>query len=142
MRIERTGQPVSKLLQQLEEDLRRDDIIHLERVPFPRAGEKYRELVSRFFTEFGIATVYIKIRSTAFERRYVINAKYDWAMGGIVEGWIVEGDVVRIYEPIAISLSDIVKALDYYGEAFWKAEERLLSKKMAEAYAEEKPPAD
>jgi CRISPR/Cas system-associated endonuclease Cas3-HD len=63
-------------------------------------------------------------------------------MGGIVEGWIVEGDVVRVYEPIAISLSDIGKALDYYGEAFWKAEERLLSKKMAEAYAEEKPPAD
>jgi hypothetical protein len=142
MRIERTGLPVSKLLQQLEEDLRRDDIIHLERVPSPRAGEKYREVVSRFFTEFGIATVYIKIRSTAFERRYVINAKYDWAMGGIVEGWMVEGDVVRIYEPIAISLNDIGKALDYYGEAFWKAEERLLSKKMAEAYAEERPPAD
>jgi hypothetical protein len=142
MRIERTGQPVSKLLQQLEEDLRRDDIIHLERVPSPRAGEKYREVVSRFFTEFGIATVYIKVRSSAFERRYVINAKYDWAMGGIVEGWIVEGDVVRIYEPIAVSLGDIGKALDYYGEAFWKAEERLLSKKMAEAYAEERPPAD
>jgi len=142
MRVERTGQPVSKLLQQLEEDLRRDDIIHLERVPSPRAGEKYREVVSRFFTEFGIATVYIKIRSPAFERRYVINAKYDWAMGGFVEGWVVEGDVVRMYEPIAISLSDIGKALDYYGEAFWKAEERLLSKKMTEAYAEEKPPAD
>jgi hypothetical protein len=142
MRIERTGLPVSKLLQQLEEDLRRDDIIHLERVPSPRAGEKYREVVSRFFTEFGIATVYIKIRSTAFERRYVINAKYDWAMGGVVEGWMVEGDVVKIYEPMAISLNDIGKALDYYGEAFWKAEERLLSKKMAEAYAEERPPAD
>ncbi|MCC6031329.1 MAG: hypothetical protein LM566_00260 [Pyrobaculum sp.] len=142
MRIERTGQPVSKLLQQLEEDLRRDDIIHLERVPSPRAGEKYREVVSRFFTEFGIATVYIRVRSSAFERRYVINAKYDWAMGGIVEGWIVEGDVVRIYEPIAVSLGDIGKALDYYGEAFWKAEERLLSKKMTEAYAEERPPAD
>ena len=142
MKIERTGQPVSRLLQQLEEDLRRDDVIHLERVPSPRAGEKYREVVSRFFTEFGIATVYIKVRSSAFERRYVINAKYDWAMGGIVEGWVVEGDVVRIYEPIAVSLGDIGKALDYYGEAFWKAEERLLSKKMTEAYAEERPPAD
>lgn len=142
MRIERTGQPVSKLLQQLEEDLRRDDIIYLERVPSPRAGEKYRDVVSRFFTEFGIATVYIKVRSPSFERRYVINAKYDWAMGGVVEGWVVEGDVVRMYEPVAISLSDIGKALDYYGETYWKAEERLLSKKMAEAYTEEKPPAD
>jgi hypothetical protein len=142
MRIERTGQPVSKLLQLLEEDLKRDDIIYLERVPSPRAGERYREVVSRFFIEFGIATVYIKVRSSTFERRYVINAKYDWAMGGVVEGWVVEGDVVRVFEPIAVSLGDIGKALDYYGESFWKAEERLLSKKMTEAYAEEKPPAD
>ncbi|MFN3804272.1 MAG: hypothetical protein ACK4SY_04385 [Pyrobaculum sp.] len=137
MKIERTGQPVSKLLQTLEEDLRRDDIIHMERVPAPRPGEKYREIVSRFFTEFGIATVYIRIRGSTFERRYVINAKYDWAVGGIVEGWIVEGDTVQIYEPVAISLGDIVKALDYFGEAFWKTEERLLSKKMAEAYTEQ-----
>ncbi|ABL87739.1 conserved hypothetical protein [Pyrobaculum islandicum DSM 4184] len=142
MRIERTGQPVSKLLQLLEEDLKREDIIYLERVPSPKANERYRDVVSRFFTEFGIATVYIKVRGSTFERRYVINAKYDWAVGGVVEGWVVEGDVVRVYEPIAISLSDIGKALDYYGDAYWKAEERILSKKMAEVYTEEKPPAD
>ncbi|AET32729.1 hypothetical protein P186_1300 [Pyrobaculum ferrireducens] len=142
MRIERTGQPVSKLLQLLEEDLKRDDIIYAERVPAPKPGEKYREVVSRFLKEFGIATVYIKVRSPVFERRYVVSAKYDWAVGGVVEGWVVEGGVVKIYEPIAISISDMEKALDYYGDAFWKAEERLLSKKMAEAYTEEKPPAD
>lgn len=138
MKIERTGQPVSKLLQMLEEDLKREDIIQIERVPAPKASEKYREVVSRFFTEFGIATVYIRIRGSTFERRYVVNAKYDWAVGGIVEGWLVEGNTVKIFEPVALSLSDIGKALDYYGEAFWKAEERLLSKKMAEAYSEEK----
>ncbi|MEM4775832.1 MAG: hypothetical protein QXZ55_01385, partial [Pyrobaculum sp.] len=136
MRIERTGQPVSKLLQMLEEDLKKDDLIQIERVPAPKPNEKYREIVSRFFTEFGIATVYIRLRGAKFERRYVINAKYDWAVGGVVEGWLVEGDVVKVFEPVALSLSDIGKALDYYGEAFWKAEERLLAKKMAEAYTE------
>ncbi|AAL64830.1 hypothetical protein [Pyrobaculum aerophilum] len=142
MRIERTGNPVSKLLQLLEEDLKRDDIIQIERVPAPKPSVKYREVVSKFLKEFGLATVYIRIRSAAFERRYVISAKYDWTMGGVVEGWVVEGDVVRIFEPIAISLTDMEKALDYYGDAFWKAEEKLLSKKMTEAYQEEKPPAD
>ncbi|MEM1597974.1 MAG: hypothetical protein QW598_07190 [Pyrobaculum sp.] len=142
MRIERTGQPVSALLRLLEEDLKRDDVIYLERVPAPKPGEKYREVVSKFFTEFGIATVYIRVRTPTSERRYVISAKYDWAVGGLVEGWVVEGDVVKMYEHVAISLADIGKTLDYFGDAFWKAEERLLAKKMGEAYAEEKPPAD
>ncbi|ABP51282.1 MULTISPECIES: hypothetical protein [Pyrobaculum] len=142
MKIERTGQPVSQLLQLLEEDLRRDDIIHVERVPSPKPGEKYREIISKFLKEFGISTVYMRVRSPSFERRYVISIKYDWTMGGIVEGWVVEGRVVKVFEPIAVSLSDIERALDHYGDAFWKAEERLLSKKMGEAYTEEKPPAD
>ncbi|ACB40475.1 hypothetical protein [Pyrobaculum neutrophilum] len=140
MRIERTGQPVSALLKLLEDDLKRDDIVHLERVPSPRAGEKYRDVVSRFFTEFGIATVYIRLRTVAFEKRYVVIARYDWAVGGVVEGWLVEGDVVKIYEPIAISLSDIGKTLEYYGEMFWRAEEKLLAKKMADVYSEEERP--
>ncbi len=137
MRIERTGQSMSKLLTSLEEDLRREDITHIERVPTPRPGERYREVVFRYFTEFGIATVYIRIKSHNFERRYVITAKYDWTVGGIVEGWIVEGDVVRIYEPVAMSLEDIGKTLDYFGETFWKAEEKLLGQKMVRAYTED-----
>ncbi|AFA38428.1 hypothetical protein Pogu_0401 [Pyrobaculum oguniense TE7] len=142
MKIERTGQSVSQLLQLLEEDLRRDDIIHVERVPTPKPGEKYREIISKFLKEFGISTVYMRVRSPSFERRYVISIKYDWTMGGVVEGWVVEGRVVKVFEPIAVSLSDIERALDHYGDAFWKTEERLLSKKMGEAYTEEKPPAD
>jgi len=143
MKIERSGQPVTALLRLLEEDLKRDDVIYVERVPAPRAGERYREVVSKFFTEFGLATVYIRVRTATFERRYVISAKFDWVSGGIVEGWVVEGNVVKIYEPIAVSAPDIEKALDYYGDIFWKTEEKLLSKKMAQTYVEEQhQPAD
>jgi hypothetical protein len=127
---------VVELLRQLESDLRRNDLSHVERVPAPRAGERYRDVVFRFFMEYGVATVYIRVLAPSLDRRYVITAKYDWAAGGVIEGWVIEGDAVKVYEPIALSVEDIGRSLDYYGNVFWSAEERILARKMSEAYEE------
>lgn len=133
MRVVRTGLPVTELLDELRRDLRDENIEYMQRIPAPRPGERYRDIVAELFTKYGVAAVYIFLKTPKGEKRYVVLARYDWSAGGFAEGWIVEGDSVRVFEPIGVSLGQFSAALEEFGELFWKTEQALAGKKVEQA---------
>lgn len=133
MKVVRTGMPVTQLLEELRRDLQSPELQYMQRIPAPRPGERYRDIVAELFTKYGIAAVYIWLRVGSREKRYAVVARYDWAAGGFAEGWIVEGDEVKVYEPIGVSLSQFGSTLEEFGDLFWRAENLLASRKVEEA---------
>ncbi len=138
MEIVRVGKPVNALLEELSGDLSRGDLVWLERYPHPRGNERYRDLVSRMFQEFGIATVLVRLRFGDGEKRYVIVARYDWSGGGTAEGWIIEGARIRLFEGQAFDVGTFASTMERFGDEYWRAEERVLGSKMERVYAEDK----
>lgn len=133
MRVVRTGLPVTELLNELRSDLQRDDLEAMQRIPAPKAGERYRDIIAELFTKFGAAAVYIYVKTSRGEKRYTVLARYDWSLGGFAEGWIIEGDQVRIFEPIGISLSQFGATLEEFGDLFWRTENALAARKVEAA---------
>lgn len=136
MKVVRTGLPATELLNELRRDLQRPDLELMQRIPAPRPGERYRDLVADLFTKYGVAAVYIRLKAGGSERRYAIVARYDWAYGGFAEGWIVEGEEVKVYEPIGIGMGQFGATLEEFGDLFWRAENLLASRKVEEAERE------
>ncbi|MGC8582966.1 MAG: hypothetical protein ACP5I3_03285 [Thermoproteus sp.] len=133
MRVVRTGLPVTELLNELRKDLQNEKLEYMQRIPAPRAGERYRDVVAELFTKYGAAAVYIMLKTPEGEKRYTVLARYDWSFGGFAEGWIVEGDTVRVFEPIGVSLGQFSATLEEFGDLFWKTEQMLASRKVEQA---------
>jgi hypothetical protein len=136
MRVVRTGLPVTELLNELRKDLQNERLEYMQRIPAPKAGERYRDVVAELFTKYGVAAVYIALKTPGGEKRYTVLARYDWSFGGFAEGWIVEGDTVRVFEPIGVGLSQFSATLEEFGDLFWKTEQMLAGRKVEQAGGE------
>ncbi|MEZ0248290.1 MAG: hypothetical protein ABWJ97_03355 [Thermoproteus sp.] len=133
MKVVRTGLPVTELLNELRKDLQDESLEYMQRIPAPKPGERYRDLVAELFTKYGAAAVYIYLKTSRGEKRYTILARYDWSFGGFAEGWVVEKDEVKLYEPIGVSLNQFSTTLEEFGDLFWKAENLLAGRKVERA---------
>ncbi len=138
MEVVRVGKSVDALLEELSSDLSRPDLMWLERYPHPRGNERYRDLVARMFQEFGVAAVLVRLRFGDGEKKYVVVARYDWAGGGVAEGWIIEGTRIRLFDGRPFGVETFASTMERFGDEYWRAEERVLGSKMERAYAEDK----
>jgi len=138
MEVVKAGKSVSVLLEELLSDLSRGDLVYLERVPPPRAGERYRDLVVRNFLEFGIGVVLVKLGFASGRWKfYALIAKNDWSGNAVVEGHVIDNGKVLEYEPMKLPVAEVASGVEKFANAYWKSEERILGRKIEEVYREQ-----
>lgn len=138
MEVVKVGKSVSSLLEELLLDLNREDLVYLERVPPPRAGERYRDLVVRNFLEFGIGIVLVKLGfADGRWKFYALVARNSWSGSAVVEGHLISNGKVLEYDPMSLPVSEVASGVEKFANAYWKAEERILGRKIEEAYREQ-----
>ena len=89
-----------------------------ERVPEPSRG-RYRELVLRMFDEFGIGVVALRLYTDNRELRIAVAIKNLWNGYARVEGWVISGDLVRVFKPYDVSVDELRHVLEEFGDSFW-----------------------
>jgi len=146
MRVIQTDKSASELVDLLINDLSRDDIIGLARIPEPRIEEKYREVLKRVYESVGMcmASVWIEF-SDGLKKFYVflIRANVKDGMenylsnGGTVEGYLVETKNDKITHTIykTFSFSQALEAFvkfDEVGDRYRMVETRVVMRRAIE----------
>jgi hypothetical protein len=146
MQVIQTNKSASELVDLLINDLNRDDIIGLARIPEPRIEEKYREVLKRVYESVGMcmASVWIEF-SDGLKKFYVflIRANVKDGMenylsnGGTVEGYLVETKDNKIthtiYKTFSFShVSEAFAKFDEVGDRYRKVETRVVMRRALE----------
>ena len=144
--IYRPGNVVD-LIKRLEEDLSNtQNISRLGRIPEPRAGRKYRELLLNMFLESGsVFAIIVVDYKDGTRRTYTFSGKVLPSQGGdtlldlpvSAEGHVVEkrGGVTRIevYNPYVFpSAKELFKLISEFGEKYRAADYEVYIDKMME----------
>jgi len=119
MEVLNTGRNVMDMLNELLNDLSRDDITLVERLPYVREYERYRDVITNILREFHIALVLVRITFNDGSRKgYVFLIRGEGGdLGKIPTSGIVEGYVVSIkgndrrkylYSPISFNKAEDV----------------------------------
>ncbi len=91
---------VSSLLQELSRDLRSSGLLRAARVPAPRAGERYRDLLAALYRSSGsaLATVWVEMEDgTRRVYSFYMKADPEAPVGTLLEApSIVSGHVIEI----------------------------------------------
>ncbi len=137
MEVLNTGRNVMDMLNELLNDLSRDDITLVERLPYVREYERYRDVITNILREFHIALVLVRITFNDGSRKgYVFLIRGEGGdLGKIPTSGIVEGYVVSIkgndrrkylYSPISFNKAeDVATRIMEFANMYRKAEERI-----------------
>jgi hypothetical protein len=137
MEVINTGKNVMDMLNDLLNDLSRDDLSLIERLPYVREYERYRDVITNILREFHIALVLVRVTFNDGSRKgYVFLIRGEGGelgkipVSGIVEGYVVSvkgGDKRKLlYSPVSFSRSDDVAArIMEFANMYRKAEERI-----------------
>ncbi|WP_054853356.1 MULTISPECIES: hypothetical protein [Vulcanisaeta] len=137
MEVLNTGRNVMDMLNELLNDLNRDDLSLIERLPYVREYERYRDVITNILREFHIALVLVRITFNDGSRKgYVFLIRGEGGeLGKIPTSGVVEGYVVSVkgndrkkllYNPVNFSKSDDVAArIMEFASMYRKAEERI-----------------
>ncbi|MGC8543631.1 MAG: hypothetical protein ACP5NQ_06785 [Vulcanisaeta sp.] len=137
MEILNTGRNVMDMLNELLNDLSRDDITLVERLPYVREYERYRDVITNILREFHIALVLVRITfNDGLRKGYVFLIRGEGGdLGKIPTSGIVEGYVVSIkgndrrkylYSPISFNKAeDVATRIMEFANMYRKAEERI-----------------
>ncbi len=98
MEVVNTGRNVMDMLNELLNDLNRDDLSLIERLPYVREYERYRDVITNILREFHIALVLVRLTFNDGSRKgYVFLIKGEGGeLGKIPTSGTVEGYVVSI----------------------------------------------
>ncbi len=137
MEVVNTGKNVMDMLSDLLSDLNRDDIKLVERLPYVREYERYRDVITSILKEFHIALILVRLTFNDNSRKgyvFLIRGE-DGELGKIPTSGIVEGYVVDIkgaerkkflYNPAMFSRSeDVAARIMEFANMYRKAEERI-----------------
>ncbi|MGC9153449.1 MAG: hypothetical protein ACP5GY_06925 [Vulcanisaeta sp.] len=137
MEVLNTGRNVMDMLNELLNDLSRDDITLVERLPYVREYERYRDVITNILREFHIALVLVRITfNDGLRKGYVFLIRGEGGdLGKIPTSGIVEGYVVSIkgndrrkylYSPISFNKAeDVATRIMEFANMYRKAEERI-----------------
>ncbi len=82
MQVVRSGESADRLLQELKDTLRRQDIVGLARLPEPRPGIKYRDILRKVFSIAGSVQAIVFVELEDGEKRvYVFDLEADIKAG-------------------------------------------------------------
>ncbi|PVU71790.1 hypothetical protein DDW08_03520 [Vulcanisaeta sp. SCGC AB-777_J10] len=137
MSVVNTGRSVMDMLNELLSDLNRDDLVLVERLPYVREYERYRDVITNILREFHIALVLVRVTFTDGSRKgYVFLIRGEGGeLGKIPTTGVVEGYVVTIkgndrrkfvYNPARFDRAEDVGArIIEFANMYRKAEERI-----------------
>lgn len=142
-----SGKKVSAMLDELINDLSRNDLVLLERLPHVRETERYRDVILNTLREFHISLVLVRlVFGEGRVKGYSFLIKGEGDVGslpnsGVIEGFIVEhgGGKSRklVYEPEEFSGgADLEGKVKVFADMYRKAEARLVELRFREAYRE------
>ena len=145
-KIVEVNDDVYKLIQELKNDLKRQDLVFIERLPPVREYERYRDIILNILKEYHIALVLIRLVFKNGERKgYAILIKgEEGILGQIPNKGIVEGYVVQckdnerlkvIYKSTKFeSPQEIASKVYEFARIYHEAEARIIEMKLPEAY--------
>ncbi|GAB6948233.1 hypothetical protein JCM16161A_23630 [Vulcanisaeta sp. JCM 16161] len=137
MEVVNTGRNVMDMLNELLNDLNRDDLSLIERLPYVREYERYRDVITNILREFHIALVLVRLTFNDGSRKgYVFLIKGEGGeLGKIPTSGTVEGYVVSIkgndrkkllYSSVAFNRADdVASRIMEFANMYRKAEERI-----------------
>ena len=137
MEVVNTGRNVMDMLNELLNDLNRDDLSLIERLPYVREYERYRDVITNILREFHIALVLVRITFNDGSRKgYVFLIRGEGGeLGKIPTTGVVEGYVVSIsgsarrkllYSPVTFNRADdVATRIMEFANMYRKAEERI-----------------
>jgi hypothetical protein len=132
-----TDKSVMDLLNELLNDLNRDDLVLVERLPYVREYERYRDVITNILKEFHIALVLVRVTFSDGSRKgYVFLIRGEGGeLGklptmGVVEGYVVtmKGSDKRklLYMPVKFEKAGDVEArIMEFANMYRRAEERI-----------------
>ena len=137
MEVVNTGKNVMDMLNELLNDLNRDDLSLIERLPYVREYERYRDVITNILREFHIALVLVRITFNDGSRKgYVFLIRGEGGeLGKIPTSGIVEGYIVSVkgndrkkllYSPVTFNRAeDVAARIMEFANMYRKAEERI-----------------
>ena len=117
MQVVRSGESADRLLQELKDTLRRQDIVGLARLPEPRPGIKYRDILRKVFSIAGSVQAIVFVELEAGEES--VRGKLLKYRDGLVQvtyySEAVEGSAEKVFQGVN-EVADLYEAA--YEEAF------------------------
>jgi hypothetical protein len=142
MKVVDVGDDVNAMISSLMEDLGRDDLVLVERLPYVREFERYRDVVRNILREFHMALVLVRLAfMDGTRKRYVFLVRGDegevgsLSTSGNVEGYVIvsnrSGGEKRIYRSVRFSgPEEVVGRIIELARAYRRAEERISELRM------------
>ncbi|ADN51749.1 hypothetical protein [Vulcanisaeta distributa] len=137
MEVISTGRSVMDMLNELLNDLNRDDLTLIERLPYVREYERYRDVITNILREFHIALVLVRLTFNDGSRKgYVFLIRGEGGeLGRIPTSGVVEGYVVSVkgndrkkllYNSVTFNRADdVATRIIEFANMYRKAEERI-----------------
>ncbi len=144
MEVVTVQKSVTELLEELKNDLSRNDIKSIARLPLIREYERYRDVILTLLREFHIALVLIRL---SFENGELKNYAFlikgeEGAYGEIPSKGIVEGHLIHVirgigrkfvYQPIRFNnSSEVASKVFEFAELYRKVEEKISRERLIE----------
>jgi len=130
MRVVNERATVRELVSELRNLL--DQVSWGERFPEPAKG-RYREQVKRMLADFGASIVLLKLFRDGKEIKVSIIIKNLWNGFMRIDGWLIEHNVVRVFQGIEVAEQEVYRLIDEFGEYFWRAVESGIERMVEES---------
>ena len=144
MRVVRTSEDIEGLLRVLREDLSGGDVVKVARLPQPRVGERYRDIVKSIFANAGAAQVVVVLETRDRVKKifvFLLRSEPSEAAKGyldcpvVVDGYLVEvrGDELlhREYSPRRYKdARELLDRIEDMANLYRLSEERLRRERI------------
>jgi len=136
------------LLQELSRDLRSNGLSYVARIPIPRVGERYRDLLMSIYKSSGNALATLWLEMDDGTRRIYslyIHADIESCVDSLLEaparvsGHLIEikdgGASFKEYAPLKLPIaSEIFPRIEEMAKLYRLSEDRILNEKTLESY--------
>ena len=139
---------VERLLERLSEDLQSEELVSLARIPQPRVGTRYRDLLKQLYKNAGVAQATVWVEKLGGVKRvytFVIRANPEKPVRSFLEApAVVNGYMIEIsdgeaeylvYRPREYpSAAELFGKIEEFASLYRLSEDRILREKVLEDY--------